>query len=40
MKKIGRLIHLAAEKAAFSTFFAWASQLKVVMPRVLNFQFA
>lgn len=35
-----RLVHLAAEKAAFSTLFAWAPQLKVVMPRILNVQFA
>jgi hypothetical protein len=34
------LVHLAAEKAEFSTLFAWAPQLKVVMPRILNIQFA
>ncbi len=34
------LVHLAAEKAAFSTLFARAPQLKVIMPRVLNIQFA
>jgi hypothetical protein len=34
------LVYLAAEKAAFSTLFARAPHLKVVLPRVLNIQFA
>jgi hypothetical protein len=38
-KRVG-LVHLTAEKAAFGTLFAWTPQLKVVMPRVLNIQFA
>jgi hypothetical protein len=33
-------VYLAAEKAAISTLFARAPQLKVVMPRVLDIQFA
>jgi hypothetical protein len=32
--------HLATRKATFRTLFAWVPQLKVVMPRVLNVQFA
>jgi hypothetical protein len=35
-----RIVHLAAEKAALRTLFAWAPQLKVVVPRILNVQFA
>jgi hypothetical protein len=37
---MGDVVHLATEKATFRTFFAWAPQLKVVVPRVLDVQCA
>jgi hypothetical protein len=40
MRHMVGLVYLAAEKASISTLFARAPQLKVVMPRVLNIQFA
>lgn len=40
MTHMVELVYLAAEKAAVSTLFARAPQLKVVMSRVLDIEFA